>query len=49
MTKTSGTCWKEVCDGGGVNSSGLGDESELVEESVKAVLRPDIITDKDKK
>ncbi len=37
MTNTSGTCRNE-CDGGGVDSSGHGDENEL-DEGVAAVKR----------
>ena len=39
MTKTYGTCCSEVCEGGGVKSSGFGEENELVEASVNVVPR----------
>lgn len=44
MTNTSGTCRNE-CDGGGVDSSGHGDENEL-DEGVAAVKRLVIIIKK---
>ena len=38
----------QVCEGGGVDSSGLGEENELVEESVNTVSRRDMMMVDDK-